>query len=183
MKSFRSCGTLCGGFMPLLTIRLFGELSAVDPRGNDLSIGHRKAQALVVYLAPGGERSSMSAAGALLFGAGDEDGIQGLVRDLGYALGFLPSVLVTDGDQSIRFDEESVSIDTHRFDRLVTGGSINNVREAAELYGGNLLDGFTARVTEIDEWLAQRRPFYSRSALTTLPPLLAPQIQAALLAK
>ncbi len=164
--------------MPLLTIRLFGELSAVDHRGNALSIGHRKTQALVVYLALRGERSSMSEAGALLFGAGDEDGIQGLVRDLRYALRFLPSVLVTDGDQSIRFDEESVSIDTHRFDRLVTGGSINNVREAAELYGGNLLDGFTAGVTEFDEWLAEQRLFYWRSALTTFGRLLAAQIKA-----
>jgi len=37
--------------MHLLKIRLLGEFSAVDHRGNALSIGSKKAQALVIYLA------------------------------------------------------------------------------------------------------------------------------------
>jgi outer membrane receptor for ferrienterochelin and colicins len=37
--------------MVLLSIRLLGDLSAVDYRGNALSIGNRRTQALVVYLA------------------------------------------------------------------------------------------------------------------------------------
>ena len=37
--------------MTLLRIRLFGGLSAIDHRGNALSIGNRKARALIIYLA------------------------------------------------------------------------------------------------------------------------------------
>src|SRR5438132_922044 len=37
--------------MTLLTIRLFGELSAVDHRGDALSIGSRRTQAAIVWLA------------------------------------------------------------------------------------------------------------------------------------
>src|SRR5436853_7032602 len=37
--------------MQLLSIRLLGEFSAVDHRGNTLSVGNKRTQALVIYLA------------------------------------------------------------------------------------------------------------------------------------
>ena len=45
--------------MPFLSIRLFGEFSAVDFRGNALSIGNKRTQALVIYLALRGGKTSL----------------------------------------------------------------------------------------------------------------------------
>jgi CheY-like chemotaxis protein len=165
--------------MPLLTIRMFGEFSAIDHRGNALSIGNRKTQALIVYLGLRGGRASLTEVGTLLFGAADgANGIRTLVHELRYAFRFLPPMLLIGDDNSLLFDEGIVSIDTQRFDRLVAGGSINNVREAAELYRGNLLEGFSAGVEEFDDWLGEQRLLYWRSALTTFGRLLAAQIKA-----
>ena len=55
--------------MVLLSIRLLGDLSAVDYRGNALSIGNRRTQALVVYLGLKiGNSPSIREIGELLFG-------------------------------------------------------------------------------------------------------------------
>jgi DNA-binding SARP family transcriptional activator len=164
--------------MPLLTIRLFGEFSATDHRGNALSIGNRKTQALIVYMAlRGGEASSREAA-ALLFGNGDDVGIRGLVHELRYAFRFLPPGLVREEGDALRFDEESVDVDAQRFDLLAASSAINSTREAAELYRGNLLEGVTHGIPSFDDWLAECRLHYWRAALTIFGRLLAAQIKA-----
>lgn len=164
--------------MLLLTIRLFGELSAIDHRGNALSIGNRKTQALIVYMALRGEEASAREAASLLFGSEESSGIRSLVHELQYAFRFLPPGLVIEDGDTLRFDEGSVSVDALRFDRLAASNSINSTREAAELYRGNLLDGFTIGIDPFDDWLAERRLHYWRAALTIFGRLLAAQIKA-----
>src|SRR5688500_20116244 len=96
--------------MPLLSIRLFGELSATDYRGNSLSIGKRRTQALVVYLALRGGKTSIAEIGELLFeDPGAETHVRALIRDLQYAFRYLsPEILVDDG-RTVRFNREAVS--------------------------------------------------------------------------
>jgi CheY-like chemotaxis protein/DNA-binding SARP family transcriptional activator len=164
--------------MTLLRIRLFGGLSAIDHRGNALSIGNRKARALIVYLALTGERGSIAQAGELIFGSPGEAAVRALVRDVQYALRFLPPDIVLEDTDSIRFNHDNVTVDTQRFDQLAGAESINAIREAAELYRGNLLEGFTSEIRSFDDWLAEQRLTYWRSGVAIFGRLLAAQIKA-----
>jgi len=165
--------------MPLLTIRLLGEFSAVDLRGNALSIGNRRLQALVVYLALRGGKTSHREIGELLF---DDPGAEGqaraLVRDLQYALRYLSHDLLIDDGRSIRFNREHVTVDAQDFNDLVSGPSINTIRKAVELYRGNLLDHFSSGIRAFDDWLAERRLNLWRGALSMFGTLLTTQIRA-----
>src|SRR3954469_8863235 len=166
------------GPMTLLRIRLFGGLSAIDHRGNALSIGNRKARALIVYLALTGDRGSIAQAGELIFGSPDEAAVRALVRDIQYALRFLPPDIVLEDAETIRFNPDNVTVDTQRFDQLADAESINAIREAADLYRGNLLDAFTSEIQPFDDWLAEQRLRYWRAGVAIFGRLLAAQIKA-----
>jgi DNA-binding SARP family transcriptional activator len=164
--------------MTLLRIRLFGGLSAIDHRGDALSIGNRKARALIVYLALTSERGSIAQAGELIFGSPDDAAVHALVRDVQYALRFLPPDIVLEDADTIRLNPDNVTVDTQRFDQLADAESINAVREAAEIYRGNLLEGFTSEIQSFDDWLAEQRLRYWRSGVAIFGRLLAAQIKA-----
>lgn len=166
--------------MILLSIRLFGELSAIDHRGNALSIGRVRTQALIVYLALKiGGKSSLSELAALLFDdVGAADDVRALVSDLRYALRFVPQDILVDDGQTVRFNRDTVEVDAHRFSELVGAPSINSIRKAAEIYRGDLLPGFTTGMRAFDEWLAERRLTFWRGALAIFGSLLTTQIRA-----
>ena len=166
--------------MVLLSIRLLGEFSAVDLRGNALSIGNRRAQALVVILALRIERKTTFAEiGEWLF----ENPlavaqVQGLLQDLHHALRYLPQDILITEESSVRFNRETVEVDAQKFNELVSSPSINTVRKAAEIYRGNLIEGFVLGVAPFDEWLAQKRLNFWRGALAIFGSLLTTQIRA-----
>ncbi|HEX7833688.1 MAG TPA: response regulator [Thermoanaerobaculia bacterium] len=166
--------------MVLLSIRLFGDLSAIDYRGNALSIGKPRTQALIVYLALKiAGKPSLSEIGELLFGdPGAHAEVRELVRELRYALRFLPDDIVIDDGVTVRFNRETVDVDAHRFSELVGAPSINSIRTAAEIYRGNLLPGFTTGLRAFDEWLTERRLTLWRGALAIFGNLLSTQIRA-----
>jgi CheY-like chemotaxis protein len=165
--------------MPLLNIRLFGDFSAIDFRGNALSIGNRRTQALVVYLALRGGKSSLAEIGALLFeDAGADHQVRALIRDLQYALRYLSDELVLDDGRTVRFHREAVQVDAQQFNDLLATPSLNTIRKAVELYRGNLLETFTTGIRPFDEWLAERRLNLWRGALSMFGTLLATQIRA-----
>ena len=166
--------------MPLLTIRLLGELAATDYRGDALSIGNRRTQALIVYLALRiGGKTSISELAGLLFGdAQAEADVRAVIRDLQYALRYLPPGILLDDGVTVRFNRETVDVDAQHFNDLVTAPSINSIRQAAELYRGNLLEHFTSGIAAFDEWLAERRRSFWRGALAILGRLLAAQVKA-----
>ncbi|HEX8619677.1 MAG TPA: response regulator [Thermoanaerobaculia bacterium] len=166
--------------MVLLSIRLFGEFSAVDYRGDALSIGNRRTQALVVYLALKiGGKTSLNELASLLFGdPGAEARVREVVRDLQYALRFLPHEIVVEDGGTVRFNRTSVSVDTRRFEEMIAAPSMNSVREAVEIYRGNLLEQFSTGIRAFDEWVAERRLTYWRGAIAIFGNLLATQIRA-----
>jgi len=166
--------------MVLLSVQLLGEFSAHDYRGNALSIGNRRTQALVVYLALKiNAKTSLAEIGQLLFGDREaEVSVRALVRDLHYALRYLPPDILIDDGTSVRFNKETVDVDARRFDELISSPSINNIRKAAEIYRGNLLDNFTTDSKPFDEWLAERRLTFWRAALAIFGNLLTTQIRA-----
>lgn len=167
--------------MHLLKIRLLGEFSAVDHRGNALSIGNKKTQALVIYLALKiGGRPTLKEIGELIAGS-DGDGearARECVRDLQLALRFLPPGILVEGPDSVRFNRDVVDVDSQRFMDLMASPSINSINAAADLYRGNLLDGYTSGITRFDEWVTERRLSLWRGAVIIFSRLLAAQVRA-----
>lgn len=165
--------------MPLLSIRLFGEFSAVDFRGNALSIGNKRTQALVIYLALRGGKTSLGEIGELLF---DDPGavqqVRMVVRDLQYALRYLSDEIVIDDGRTVRFGRDAVTVDAQQFNDLISAPSINSIRRAVEIYRGNLLENFSTGMRSFDEWLGERRLNLWRAALSMYGTLLATQIRA-----
>lgn len=166
--------------MRLLTIRLLGEFGATDYRGDALSVGNRRTQALVIYLAlriTG--KTSIAEMGELLFGdAGAESNVRALVRDLQYALRYLPPDILVDDGTTVRFNRETVEVDAQKFNDLVSAPSINTIRQATDIYRGNLLDNFTTGIAAFDDWLSERRLNFWRGAVTIFGRLLSAQIKA-----
>jgi CheY-like chemotaxis protein len=166
--------------MVLLSVRLLGELSAVDYRGDALSVGNRRTQALIVYLAMKiAGKTSIAEMASLLFGdAGAEGEVREVVRDLHYALRFLPHDILIDDGGTIRFNRETVSVDVRAFEELIGAPSMNSIRKAVEIYRGNLLENFTSGIRSFDAWLGERRLTYWRAALAIFGNLLTTQIRA-----
>lgn len=161
--------------MPLLTIKLFGEFSVSDHRGNTLSIGNRRTQALIAWLAL--HLTDVTPLREFSAQFGEEDAFA-LARDLRYAMRFIASDAMVGEGESLRFNRHAVEVDTARFDALVASTGVNAVREAAELYRGPLLASFTSDIAGFDEWVAEQRLRYWRTALATLGKLLAAQVKA-----
>jgi len=165
--------------MQLLQFHLLGEFSAIDHRGNALSVGNKRTQALVIYLALKiGGRPSLREAGELILGNSDPARIGELVRDLQSALRFLPPGALIEDAEGVRFNRESVDVDAQRFSDLIASPSINHVRNAADIYRGNLLEGFSTGIQTFDDWLTERRLAYWRGAVTIFGRLLAAQVDA-----
>lgn len=166
--------------MVLLSIRLLGEVSAVDHRGNALSIGNRRTQALIVYLALKiGGRPSLAEIGRLIFGDENATGeVRDLVRDLRYALRFLPPEVLIEDAQTVRFNRETVDVDVQRFNDLIAAPSLSSTKKAADLYRGDLLGGALLQVGPFDAWIAEKRLSCQRAALAIFGHLLATLIRA-----
>jgi len=161
--------------MPLLTIRLFGDFSVSDHRGNTLTIGNQRTQALIAWLALHLSDVTPLREFSVQFGEADA---KALARDLRYAMRFIASDAMVGEGESLRFNRHAVEVDTARFDALVASTAVNAVREAVELYRGPLLDNFTADIPGFDQWLAEQRLRYWRTALSTMGKLLAAQVKA-----
>jgi len=166
--------------MPLLEIRLLGDFSAVDHRGNGLSVGNKRTQALVVYLALKiSGRPSLREAGELICGGPDAElRARDLVRDLQFALRYLPPEILTVTADNAHFNRDVVEVDAQRFSDLIASPSINHVRGAADIYKGNLLENYTSGIQTFDDWLTERRLVYWRGAMTIFGRLLAAQVDA-----
>lgn len=161
--------------MPLLQIQLFGEFNATDHRGNALAIGSRRTQALLAWLALHLDSATPLRDFATQFAA-DEPAL--LARDLQYAMRFVAvDALIGEGEK-VRLNSSAVEVDVMRFEVLAEAGTLNGVREAAELYRGNLLEGFSSGMPRFEEWLAEERLRYWREAVAIIGKLLAAQVKA-----
>ena len=161
--------------MPLLQIQLFGEFSATDHRGNALAIGSRRTQALLAWLALHLDSPTPLRDFAAQF-AGEEPAL--LARDLQYAMRFVAiDALIGEGEK-VRLNSSAVEVDVVRFEALAEAGTLNGVREAAELYRGNLLEGFSSGMPRFEVWLAEERLRYWREAVAIVGKLLAAQVKA-----
>ena len=161
--------------MSLLKIRLFGEFSVTDHRGNALAIGSRRTQAMVAWLALEGNGRSPLREFAERFAREDPSL---LARDLQYAMRFVAIDALLGEGEKVRLNPLVVEIDVVRFAQLAESGALNAVREASDLYRGNLLEGFSSGMPEFDQWIVEQRSRYWREAVATIGKLLAAQVKA-----
>jgi DNA-binding SARP family transcriptional activator len=147
----------------------------MDAHRRSVPIASKRAQALLVYLAlriDAGGASSAEIASLL----GGDPGTA--LRELQHALqGLSPDLLIAD-DDVVRLDHELVSVDVERFAELALLPSVNSAREAADLYRGNLLEGYRSGSDALDEWIGGRRKHYVQMAVAVLGRLLSAQIKA-----
>lgn len=165
--------------MPLLNIRLFGEFSAVDHRGNALSIGNRRTQALLAFLALTMEGERTVKDFSALFGGEDQQlSAAALTRDLHFALRFISPDLFRHDRDSIRFHPASVEVDVVRFNNLAASESLTSIRSAADIYRAALLPDFESGIEAFDRWLEVERRHYAREAIAVFSKVLSAQIKA-----
>ncbi len=166
--------------MKSLNINLFGEFSAVDDRGNSLSVGSPRLKALVIYLALRLERggSIPELAGLMFEDESSARHVTELIGELRHVLRYMPDDLVRVSGASARFDPNKVAVDAQEFEVLAERASINSAREATEIYAGNLLDGYSSGIPTFDDWLSEERLRYWRTAVGLFGRLLAAQIKA-----
>jgi CheY-like chemotaxis protein len=164
--------------MALLSIRLFGDFSAVDHRGNALSIGNRRTQAVIAFLALTMEGERTVKDFAALFGEGDADLAASLTRDLQFALRFIPPDLLRHDRGSLRLKRDVVDVDVARFNTFAASESLASIRSAADLYAGPLLPGFTSGLEAFDRWLEMERRQYACEVIAVFSKLLTAQVKA-----
>lgn len=163
-----------------LKIRLLGEFSAIDFRGNALSIGDAKTEALVIYLALliDGKTSLRELADLLFEDPSAVIQVRNVIRSLNAALRFLPQDILLDEGSTVRFNPATVEVDTERFNHFISVPSVKSTRRATEIYRGNLLEHVSTGLPKFDAWLEAQRQTFWRAALVAFSSLLTAQIRA-----
>lgn len=161
--------------MHVLTIEVFGDTpGAADQGGRAISLSNR-THALVNYLALSLDTGGSLRELAILFPG---EHINDAVSDLRHALRYLPDETLILEPDVIRFNPLLVTVDAQRFEMLAHRTSLNAMREAADLYSGNLLEHSSSGYRAFDQWIAERRLHYWQLAVSVYGKLLAAQIHA-----
>jgi DNA-binding SARP family transcriptional activator/pimeloyl-ACP methyl ester carboxylesterase len=166
--------------MTQLSIRLFGGFRAQLGSGRPLAIRRKKAQALLACLAlqPGQVHSRDALAALLWSGTTDEHARHNLRQSL-FALrqAIAPDPFIVEGEL-VALKASAVKVDVAAFERGVVQATREALREAADLYRGELLEGLRIDEAPFDDWLAAERQRLRELALTALEKLLAMDLAA-----
>jgi predicted ATPase/DNA-binding SARP family transcriptional activator len=147
--------------MPQLELQLLGALRArID--GVERLIERQKAQALLAYLALTGQRQSRSTLAALLWPDLPAERATANLRQALYALNnALGADVIASDRTSVELNSAAIDLDVARFRALLTAGGTDDLRAAAALYRGDLLEGLDpSDSAEFSEW-----QFFAREAL------------------
>ncbi|HUG37682.1 MAG TPA: AAA family ATPase [Candidatus Limnocylindrales bacterium] len=167
-----------------LKVMLLGGFEARLSSGAPLSLPTKKAQALLAYLAARpGQSYPRDKLAAMLWGEKRDDQARGGLRNALVGLrkalaGTKPPTLRIEG-QTLALNPVGVDVDVATFERLVAEGTPHALEDAAELYRGDLLLGFTVNEPLFEEWLVPERERLRETALNALARLLAQQTKAA----
>lgn len=147
--------------MPHLELQLLGSLRALV-NGVERPIERQKAQALLAYLALTGQRQSRSALAALLWPDLPAERATANLRQTLYALNTtLGADFFASDRTSVSLVSDLAQIDVARFHALIKAGATADLRAAADLYRGDLLEGLDpADSPAFAEW-----QFFAREAL------------------
>src|SRR6266850_7760051 len=158
--------------MTSMRLELLGDLLIRAGDGSLVTIGAKKSQALLAYLAikPGQHVSREKLAGLLWSSTGPDQARQSLRQTLSTIRKELSNVspdekiLVEEGDL-LGLDETLVDCDVAKFESLVAAATEPALAEAVALYRGDFLEGFTINEERFDQWLIAERDRLHRVAL------------------
>src|SRR5262245_10595535 len=166
--------------MARLMLQLLGGFSGRVRPGQALSVGTKKAQALIAYLAiPPGRAHSRDKLANLLWGdAGEEQARHSLRQTLVTLRRALPAarppILVVDLD-TLTLNAAAVEVDVQTFERLAAGETARELERAVALYRGDLLEGVRVTAEAFEDWLRAERERLREHLVDALTRLLALQ--------
>lgn len=159
--------------MPSVLVKLLGGFDARLSAGPHLDIASRKTRALLAFLAlPSGRPHSRAKLVGLLWSERSDEQARNSLRqalaELSRALSSVePSPLLKVRD-TLALDAAAVEADAMLFERVSSSEETSDLRRAAALYGGDLLEGFSVPDPAFDEWLTIERERYRTLAMSVL---------------
>ena len=148
--------------MGLLELTLLGGFKAALPSQQAVSVGAKKNQALLAYLAlnPGRLHGRDKLIDLLWSDRDNEHGrnslrqaLTALRKDLA---AIEPQPITVEGEV-LTVSPSSIMVDVLAFERLARSDAVEDLKEAAALYKGELLDGLAIRDASFVQWLVPER--------------------------
>jgi DNA-binding SARP family transcriptional activator/tetratricopeptide (TPR) repeat protein len=167
---------------PRLRIELLGGFTVRLDDGAALALPARKAQALLAYLAmPPGRGHSREKLTALLWGdtrdAQARQAFRQTLSRLRRAIANGVDPLVEDRPDALALQPDAVWVDVVEFEARIAAGTAADLERAAQLYVGDLLEGFAVDEPPFEEWLTVERERLRELALETLTRILAAEMR------
>jgi DNA-binding SARP family transcriptional activator len=157
--------------MTSMRLELLGDLLIRSGDGSLVTIGAKKSQALLAYLAikPAQHVSREKLAGLLWSSTGPDQARQSLRQTLSTVRKELAQIapeqkiLIEEGD--LLSLDRSVSCDVAEMESLIGVGTEEALKQAIDLYRGDFLDGFTINEERFDQFVVGERDRLHRMAL------------------
>jgi|EndMetStandDraft_8_1072994.scaffolds.fasta_scaffold19808_2 DNA-binding SARP family transcriptional activator/pimeloyl-ACP methyl ester carboxylesterase len=154
----------------MLRVNLLGAFSIENERS--IVLRNKKAQALVAFLLLSPGLHPREKLAALLWPDSSEEAarqslrqcVSGLRKDLPA----LPLLL----DHDMVGLDAALTADVKEFERALADPTVDNLKQAASLYSGDLLDGMNARSDAFEDWLRTERTRIRASAISAFQVLL-----------
>ena len=148
--------------MPSVLVKLLGGFEARLSGGPHLDIASKKTRALLAFLAlPAGRPHSRAKLVGLLWSERSDEQARNSLRqalaELARALSPVTPSPLLKGRDTLAIDPAAVETDAIVFEQLAASEKTSDLRRAAALYGGDLLEGFSVRDPAFDEWLTIER--------------------------
>ena len=157
--------------MTSMRLELLGDLLIRAGDGSLVTIGAKKSQALLAYLAikPGQHVSREKLAGLLWSSTGPDQARQSLRQTLSSVRKDLSQIapdrkLLIEESDLLSLDR-SVSCDVAEMESLAAAGTEEALTQALDLYRGDFLDGFSINEERFDQFVTGERDRLHRVAL------------------
>ena len=161
-----------------IQLRLLGGFEARSGSGAAIDIVAKKTRALFAYLAlSAGQAHPREKLATLLWSdRGDKQAYSSLRQalvELGHAFQAVQVSPLIKHQDTIAIDPAAVEVDAMKFERLAGSDDPEDMRKAATLYAGDLLDSIGVRDPVFEEWLLTERQRMRNLALAAFRRLLA----------
>jgi DNA-binding SARP family transcriptional activator len=157
--------------MTSMRLELLGDLLIRSGDGSLVTIGAKKSQALLAYLAikPGQHVSREKLAGLLWSSTGPDQARQSMRQTLSSVRRDLSQIapdhkLLIEESDLLSLDR-SVSCDVAEMEALIAAGSEGALKNALDLYRGDFLEGFSINEERFDQFVIGERDRLHRVAL------------------
>ncbi len=174
--------------MGKLRLQLLGAFRLQSAAGEPMLLPTKKSKALLALLSlSAGQLRSRSSLAALLWSeSGEPQSRESLRQTLSLLrrtlLPYHAGPIISESD-AIALDPSALWVDALEFAQLADSNDPDLLAEAANLYGGELLEGFDLHAPEFDRWLAAARQTYHEKAVDLFSRMLDQQLDAGNLEK